>query len=364
MKRAFLTFVLLLLAALLLASCKKSEVPEGMTLASDPDLDGFVLYVPKGYTIDRSTGVLTAFVSELDPTSMSATVIAPEEETLAAYWDANRAAIDAIADPGTTLTYETENEEYAVGKEELAGRAWVYAFTRGGVNYKVMQILVQKGAAPSDGVAILTYTGKVDATVAGTIGYTDHLEDFQLTVANFSFREVTKTPEAAEKITDGAPDGMQLASDEKVTNYSLYLPLDWTVDMKTGISSGYAADGAGVSAISLYPEGFSTIQEYFASQKEQYELRYNDVTVLTEGDPEQIKVDGSDAFRYECRVTRRGDGRVVRFSVVYVMLRTGMHRGLYTLTLSAVGENADAAETTFSAHADEFARVLTEFRFK
>ena len=71
-----------------------------------------------------------------------------------------------------------------------------------------------------------------------------------------------------------------------------------------------------------------------------------------------------DAFRYECRVTRRGDGRVVRFSVVYVMLRTGMHRGLYTLTLSAVGENADAAEATFSAHADEFARVLTEFRFK
>ena len=87
------------------------------------------------------------------------------------------------------------------------------------------------------------------------------------------------------------------------------------------------------------------------------------MTVLAD-EPEQIKVDGCDAFRYECRVTRRGDGRVVRFSVVYVMLRTGMHRGLYTLTLSAVGENADAAEATFSAHADEFARVLTEFRFK
>ena len=153
------------------------------------------------------------------------------------------------------------------------------------------------------------------------------------------------------------------SADKKIAHYSLYLPLEWTVDMKTGISSGYAADGAGVSAISLYPEGFSTVQEYFASQKEQYELRYNDVTVLAD-EPEQIKVDGCDAFRYECRVTRRGDGRVVRFSVVYVMLRTGMHRGLYTLTLSAVGENADAAEATFSAHADEFARVLTEFRFK
>lgn len=364
MKRALWLFCLLILFALLFSSCSKSDVPEGMTLASDPDLDGFVLYVPDGYTIDRSTGVLTAYVSNLDPTSLSATVIAPAEATIEAYWEANRAALDAIADTGTTVTYETENEAYPVGKAELPGRAWVYSFTRGGVGYKVMQIFVPRGETPSEGVAVLTYTGKTDATVTGTVGYADHLEHFKLTVDNFSFREVTKTPETAEKITDGAPDGMQLASDKKVTHYLLWLPLDWNVDLRTGISSGYAADGAGVSAISFYPEGFSTIQEYFTSQKEQYELRYNDVTVLTEGDPEQFKVDGNDAFRYECRVTRRGDGRVVRFSVVYVMLRTGLHRGLYTLTLSAVGESADAADAIFTAHADEFARVLTAFRFK
>ncbi|MBP5348968.1 MAG: hypothetical protein J6Z13_01250 [Clostridia bacterium] len=363
MKRALISICLLILAALLLASCGKSDVPEGMTLASDPDLDGFVFYVPKGYTIGRSAGVLTAFVSELDPTSMTATIVAPEEESLAAYWDANRAALDAIADTGTTVAFESENAECPVGKEELPGRAWVYSFTRGGVNYKVMQILVMRGDSPSEGVAILTYTGKVDATVTGTVGYTDHIEDFELSVANFSFREVTETPEAKEKITEGAPEGMQLASDPKIAYYSLYLPLDWNADMRTGISSGYTQDGAGVSAASFYPEGFSTVQEYFASQKEQYELRYKDVTVIGE-EPEQIKVDGCDAFRYECRVTRRGDGRVVRFSVVYVLLRTGLHRGLYTVTLSAVGENADAADAVFAAHTDEFARVLSEFRFK
>ena len=363
MKRALLSICLLILAAVLLGSCGKSDVPEGMTLASDPDLDGFTFYVPKGYTIDRSAGVLTAFVSILDPTSMSATVVAPAEESLSAYWDANRAALDAIADTGTTVVFESENAECPVGKAELPGRAWVYAFTRGGVNYKVMQVLVPRGESPSEGVAILTYTGKVDATVTGTVGYTDHIKDFELSVANFSFREATETPDKKEKITDGAPAGMQLASDPGIAYYSLYLPLDWNADMRTGISSGYAQDGAGVSAASFYPEGFSTVQEYFASQKEQYELRYNNVTVLGE-EPEQIKIDGSDAFRYECRVTRRGDGRVVRFSVVYVLLRTGLHRGLYTLTLSAVGENADSADAIFAAHADEFARVLTEFRFK
>lgn len=364
MKRALLLICLLILSAVLLASCSKSDVPEGMTLASDPDLDGFVFYVPDGYVIDRSTGVLTAFVSDLDPTSMSAALITAEAESLSAYWDANRALIDAIADTGTTVVYESENEECPVGKAELPGRAWIYAFTRGGVNYKVMQVLVGRGDTPSEGVAILTYTGKVDATVTGTVGYTDHLKDFEISVANFSFREITETPAEAEKITDGAPEGMQLASDPKIAFYSLYLPLDWNVDMRTGISSGYAEDGAGVSVISFYPEGFSTVQEYFASQKEQYGLRYKDVTVLTEGEPEQIKVDGCDAYRYECRVTRRGDERVVRFSVIYVMLRTGLHRGLYTVTLSAVAENADAAEAIYTARAEEFARVLSEFRFK
>ena len=362
MKRLLLAVCLLILGLALLASCGKSEVPEGMTAASDPDLDGFVLYVPKGYTVDRSTGVLLAYVSELDPTSVSAVVVSPEEETLAAYWEASRAALDATADVGTSVVYETENEAYGVGKAGIPGRTWVYTLTRGGVNYKVMQILVPRGDAPSDGVAILTYTGKTDATVTGTVGYSDHLKDFELMVQNFSFREATKTPEEKEKITEGAPEGMQSASNVKITHYRLYLPLSWTVDLKTGISSGYAADGAGVSVVSLYPEGFSTVQEYFASEKEKYELRYDDVTVQND-EPEQIKVDGCDAFRYDCRVTRRGDGRVVRFSVIYILLRTGMHRGLYTLTLSAVGENADAAEAVFGAHESEFADVLAAFRF-
>ena len=364
MKRAFFGIALLILTLVLLVSCGRSEVPEGMTLLSDPDLDGFVLYVPKGYTVDRSTGVLTAFVSELDPTSYTATLIAPEEETVAAYFDHNRASLEAIADPGTSLVFETENEEYKVGKAELPGRVWVYAFTRGGVNYKVMQVFVLRGDAPRDGVAILTYTGKVDATVTGTVGYADHLKDFELAVANFSFREITKTPEETEKITDGAPEGMQVASSKKIAHYSLYLPVDWRVDLRTGISSGYSADGAGVSVVSLYPEGVSTVSDYFAKQKEQYELRYNDVTVLNGDEPEQIKVDGCDAFRFDCRVTRRGDGRVVRFSVVYVLLRTGMHRGLYTMTLSAVGENADQADALFASHEDDFSSVLSAFRFK
>lgn len=363
MKRLFICVLILIFGAFLFASCGKSGVPDGMTLASDPDLDGFVLYVPKGYTIDRSTGVLTAYVSELDPTSVSATMVAPEEDSIADYWAANLPLLEAIADEGTELQFDESNAEIAVGKEELAGRAWIYSFTRGGVNYKVTQIFVPKGETLSAGMAILTYTGKIDATVTGTVGYTKHINHFQKIVDNFSFREPTETPAQAEKITDGAPEGMQLASTPKIAHYKLYLPLGWNADMKTGISSGYASDGAGVSVISLYPEGFKTIEEYFASQKEAYEVRYADVTVLNESEPEQCKVDGCSALRYDCRVTRRGDGRVVRFSIVYVSLYKGMNRGLYTVTLSAVGASAAEADEIFARHEAEFAAVLNEFRF-
>ena len=194
MKRLFICVLILIFGAFLFASCGKSGVPDGMTLASDPDLDGFVLYVPKGYTIDRSTGVLTAYVSELDPTSVSATMVAPEEDSIADYWAANLPLLEAIADEGTELQFDESNAEIAVGKEELAGRAWIYSFTRGGVNYKVTQIFVPKGETLSAGMAILTYTGKIDATVTGTVGYTKHVNHFQKIVDNFSFRESTETP--------------------------------------------------------------------------------------------------------------------------------------------------------------------------
>ena len=244
MKRILFVFCLLTLVLFLFSACAKSEVPEGMTPASDPDLDGFTLYVPKGYTIDRSTGVLTAYVSTLDPTSVSAVIVSPTEKTLADYFNANRAELYALADPDTALEFETENEEFKVGKNELPGRVWVYSFTRGGVGYKVMQILVLRGESPADGVAILTYTGKTDSTVTGTVGYADHLKDFELSVANFSFREATGTPEAVEKNTDGAPAGMQLASDAKIASIKQDI-----ADAESKISSVNSQINACLSAI-------------------------------------------------------------------------------------------------------------------
>ena len=50
--------------------------------------------------------------------------------------------------------------------------------------------------------------------------------------------------------------------------------------------------------------------------------------------------------------------------MIYVLLRTGMHRGLYTMTLSAVGANADEADALFASHENDFSSVLSAFRFK
>ena len=208
MRKTILCISLVLLMLLLFSSCTKSGVPDGMFLASEPESDGFTLYIPTGYTVDRSTGVLCAYVSKLDPTFVSCAVVTPEEETIPAYFTAHLPELETVVDEGTTLTLEGEDIVTAVG--ELEGHAWIYSFTRGGVNYKVTQIFVPKGENLSDGMAILTYTGKTDATVTGTVGYSDHYSDFELIVTNFSFDEITKTPETTPPDTKGAPDGTYL----------------------------------------------------------------------------------------------------------------------------------------------------------
>ena len=362
MRKSILCVFFVLLALLLFSSCTKSKVPDGMFLASEPESDGFTLYIPQGYVVDRSTGVLCGYVSKLDPTFVSCAVVTPEEETIPAYFTAHLPELETIVDEGTTLTIEGEDIVTAVGEKE--GHAWIYSFTRGGVNYKVTQIFVPKGETLADGMAILTYTGKTDATVTGTVGYTDHYADFEKIVTNFSFDEITKTPEEALPDTEGAPDGTYLASNPAITHYRLYLPVAFRADMATGIVSGYAEDGAGVSAVSIYPEGFSTVQEYFAAQLEKLALYYDDVTRIGEDDPEVIKVGGSDAFRYEVSLRSRQNGKTVRISLVYILLRTGLHRGLYTLTFSALGDDPDAANASFALHANDFATVLEHFSFK
>ncbi len=372
MKKAIALLSLMILALTLLVSCGETDEVPGMTLISKPTRDGYYFYLPEEYTVDRSSGIPVGYLSELDRTSISCYLAHPSEATVADYVAANLDR-DSL---GTDFLMETEASAMTVGGKDAF--TYVYSFLRGEVGYRVMQVYIPLGETPAEGVVILTYTGTSTASVTGLVGYTKHLSDFEKVIQVFKFTEVTDTaPEATRPpITDGAPDGMQLASDPEISNYFLYIPLTWKIDIKAGISMSYVeSDKTSLSVTSYYPEsGVASVATYVDVLLEEYKGFFDKCELIPTGELDEDGkpiyfvayepdgVGGFPAFRYE--FTAEKDGVCYRFSRVIIFKNKGLlDSGLYSLVLSAHGESEEAASDLLSSHEEEFASILSHFRF-
>ena len=92
------------------------------------------------------------------------------------------------------------------------------------------------------------------------------------------------------------PTGFQPASDTSVTDYTLLLPVDWTVNYQTGMTSAYynEADPSTISLVTFDASEVADIDAYWG-----YTKQYSDVF----GDPadvdiQEVTLDGRDARQY------------------------------------------------------------------
>ncbi len=363
-RKAFAVIFTAILLILALASCAKSDVPPGMKLASKPEIDGMTLYLPEEYTVKRDavTGVISAQISKLDPTSIVAYVAHPSEASIAEYFEAG-------------LKPEKLGENFAIEKDypkqqKVAGKnasVYVFSFKRNGTNYRTMQVYVPMGEVPSDGVIVLSYTGKTDPTVTGAILYTKHLEDFDKVLQVLEIR-AAKPEDTQDKPTGG----MQLASNPDKVDYRFYVPSTWILDpIAEGMPSAYLPSGnATVSVVRYYPENVSSVADYVAQAAKEYEGVYYDSftpPAMTEKDGVSnydytaLTVAGFPAFRYEFAGER--DGVCYRFSQVFILRNKGFTQGLYTVTLTASGESAEEAAERHEAREADLSAMLDAFRF-
>ncbi len=383
MKKLISLTLLLALLTLSLASCGSSgDTPPGMKLLSDKDKDGFYLYVPEQYTTfyDATTGVMLSTVSRLDSTSISGYVVYPTEtsiaEYVAAHFDPSDLGEDAALvplDPALGLV------DYPI-LQQIDGReapTYEWSFTRGETEYRTMQVYIPRDAEDlSKGVAVLTYTARMTESVTGLVAYTKHLEDFQKTLQVFKFTDQLDTP------TSEAPtpiDGMLLASDPKIANYSLFVPESYTLDLMIGISSAFdPTDRTSVTATYCYPDGVESVASYVTERLQKYEAFFDTCEKLIpvdaeltekEDDPADTKndyvlltVDGCTAYRYEFLATL--DGVSYRFAEVLILRKKGLTKtGLYTVTMTANGEDASVAAERLDAHRAELSAILDAFKF-
>ena len=168
------TAALIILAAVLaLAGCgAKQNAPMGMILASG-DVADYSLFVPANWTVDMSTGMTSAYVSEKDRSNVSVTRYAFSDESMTAekYWETYSAQYEDIFG---------ELTDVKVSDTKLGGvDAKQYEFTgkNGDSVYRFLQIIcVRNGAA-----YVLTFTATPEK-------YEEHTEKVGVIISEFLFR--------------------------------------------------------------------------------------------------------------------------------------------------------------------------------
>lgn len=197
-----ITAILLLFALCLsLCACAQTdpEAPEGMKLA-ETESKNYSLYVPEHWSVDMSTGVVSAYASKADQSNISFTAFAVDTPALAKETvvadtgseDEAKSMIDVFwesysedfADTfGDTMKYidqnGNENDTPAPAKTALGGFAankYTYTARVTGQTYKFMQVVCIEAGY----VYILTYTAVTEA-------FDSHLEDVESVISNFKF---------------------------------------------------------------------------------------------------------------------------------------------------------------------------------
>ena len=195
MKIRIAAAALILLLAVLLSACG-STAPEGVAVPADmklisPDTADYYLFVPDDWRSDISTGVVTAYYSDSDPTNISMMVfsLGGEEMTYAQYWDRYSEQFSEIYD-GYELSEsgETVLGGVSAGKYVYSGKFAQKAddasegetanddFPAAG-EYKFQTVVAIRGG----NIYILTYSAKASV-------YESHIGDFEDIQLNFLFK--------------------------------------------------------------------------------------------------------------------------------------------------------------------------------
>ncbi len=326
-----------------LASCEKSNIPDGYQLVACEG-DKFRLFVPqKGWMPNVAGGVSGAFTSLNENTSVNVFVADDAGElTIDEYWEICSQKYSEELD---SYSFSGKSESLIFGGQ--AAKKYVYSakmLVEGeNVAYKFMQIM-----ARYDGeMYILLYTSPEQY-------YDSHIEELEGNdkgegiIPYFVFDE-PYVPEEKKEYSSKieAPQGMKLIStDERA--YRLFVPENWIVNNRTEASAAYFSeqDKSNVSLQMYMPSNENlTIDEYFAECEAKYGELFSSYSCdLTE----EVKMDGIKAKKYVLSITSGG--------VEYKMLQAIVKKGavFYCFTYTATAEN-------YEKHISDVEKMLDSF---
>lgn len=147
------------------------------------------------------------------------------------------------------------------------------------------------------------------------------------------------------------PVGMQLASDPDTCSYYLFVPQDWTVDIRTATTTAYYSENDPSSICAsfaqLNAENAQDPDAYFESYKSEFAAVFGELKDLQTDNP---TLDGKPAKQY-IYTAMLGETEYKFWQVICI--RAGM---VYTITYTSITEN-------FEKHADDMQACLDSFLF-
>ena len=328
--------ILCLIMILPLASCAKTDVPDGYQLVACEG-DQFRLYVPTQWVPNSSSGVTGAFYSSVDAASVAVYVADDAGElSVSEYWTLCN---DKYAKELKEYTPSDKTEKIVLGgqaaeKHVFTAKKTVYNETeKKNVTaiYKFMQVMARyKGK-----MYVLLYTATEE-------NYDKHLETVEGNAQDagvipyFRFADAYVSEDGKKEFSDKvtAPDGMKLAStDERA--YRLFVPSSWKINNRADASAAYASDtdSSNVS-VQMYmtSDNTETVEKHWARLEESYKEMFAEFALISD---EAIKMDGVSARKYTYSVISGGQ----EYKLVQAIVRKGDM--FYCLTYTALPENFD-----------------------
>lgn len=334
LKKIIALALCVLLLALPLVSCGKSDgAPDGMqsaTLEGEP----FLLYVPASWSLNTRSGVSSAYSYANDKMIVSARYTAPSDpaQTLEQYMVA---CAEGYVKVMKDFTLVTLSEAALLGGQDA--RRMEYTVTDAGKTYTCVQ-----HTTLYEGLFVSLYfyylTDRRDAVA----------EEFESIRAAFTLTALSE-PTGDELVDKNTPEGMKIAS-AKGDAHRLYVPKSWICDSESGKSEAYYPEsGKPNVTVTIYvPDGSMTVDEYLTSCTTRYTEALSGYEAVSTA---ERQVAGRRALSHTYRASYDG----MSFRVMQTVLSDG--QAMYSVTYTALDDR-------FDAHLADVERILDTFTFR
>lgn len=139
------------------------------------------------------------------------------------------------------------------------------------------------------------------------------------------------------------PAGMKRITNRDIVDYTMYVPVEWTEDISTGVVTAYysSTDRSNISMMAFDLEDTaSTLDDYWALYQQQFADTFSDMSMMTDGDTMLIDGKPAQKYIYQASVT----GTTYQFMQVLILSVATVYVFTYTSTPEVFDTHIEAID--------------------